>query len=114
MEIDESPEQFENADFSMRPSREPLSHVRLKSFEHESKHFSQSISADEGMQTEESDAHFENADCSIRTSRDPVPNATVARFEHESKLPSQTHSTDEGIWIDEMMQFPPKQPEHKC
>jgi hypothetical protein len=68
MQIVESEEQKENADFSNRERVEPGSNVTLESAGHTRKQPSQRISTDDRMQIDESDEQDENANFSIRES----------------------------------------------
>jgi hypothetical protein len=66
MQIDESDEQEENADFSIRESLQSDLNVTLESALHPSKQDSQRTSTDEGIQIDESDEQDQNASPSIR------------------------------------------------
>jgi hypothetical protein len=55
MQIDETDEQFQNADSANDESLEPDSIVTVERELHPSKQFSPSISTEEGMQIDESD-----------------------------------------------------------
>jgi hypothetical protein len=68
MQIDESDEQYKNADFPIRESLQSDSNVTLESAVHPSKQRSQRCSTDDGMQIDESDEQYKNADFPIRES----------------------------------------------
>jgi hypothetical protein len=61
MQIDESDEQDQNANFSIRESLRSDSNITLESAVHPLKQCSPSNSTDDGMQIDESDEHDENA-----------------------------------------------------
>jgi hypothetical protein len=64
MQIDESDEQFENAELSMDESRETESNVTVDRKAHPEKQLSQICVTDEGIQIDERDSHFANAQLS--------------------------------------------------
>jgi hypothetical protein len=66
IQIDESDEQFLNADLSIRESLEFDSKLTFERLQHTVKQESQMISTDEGIQIDESDEQSQNADLSIR------------------------------------------------
>jgi hypothetical protein len=66
MQIDESDEQDENANRSIRETLQPDSNLTLESALHQRKQPSQRSSTDDGMQIDESDEHNQNAHFSIR------------------------------------------------
>jgi hypothetical protein len=82
MQIDESDEQDEKADFSIRESLQPDSNVTLESTVHSMKQPAQRSSTDDGMQIDESDEQDENAHFSIRESLQPDSNVTLESAVH--------------------------------
>jgi hypothetical protein len=79
MQIDESDEQYENADPSIDDSLEPDSNVTVERDSHTQKHPLPSFSTDEGMQIDESDEQCENDSSPIDESIEPDSNVTVER-----------------------------------
>jgi hypothetical protein len=65
MQIDESDEQFQNADLSMDESLEPDSNVTVERHLHFWNDSLPSVSTEEGMQIDESDEQEKNADSPI-------------------------------------------------
>jgi hypothetical protein len=96
MQIDESDEQYRNANDSICKSVEPVSNVTLESPLHSLKQRSQRISTDDGMQIDESDEEHENANDSIRESLESASNVTFQSALHAWKQVAQSTSTDDG------------------
>jgi hypothetical protein len=82
MQIDESDEQYRNADSSMDESLEPDSNVTVERESHSEKQVLPRLSTDEGMQIDESDEQFQNEDSSMDDSLEPDSNVTVERESH--------------------------------
>jgi hypothetical protein len=76
MQIDSSNEHSENAEPSIRESREPDANVTIDRLWHPKKQLSPSRSTEEGMQIDESSAQYENANSSIRERFDPLSKIT--------------------------------------
>jgi hypothetical protein len=100
MQMDESDEQCENAEVSMRESREPASKPTVPRDAHERKQSEGIVSTREGMHIDESDEHSRNAEGSIQESSEPGSNVMVARQRHPMKDPWAILLTEEGIEID--------------
>jgi hypothetical protein len=85
MQIDESDEQDENANFSIPESLQPDSNLTLESALHLRKQLWQRRSTDDGMQIDESDEQDENASFSIRESLQSDSNLTLESALHPQK-----------------------------
>jgi hypothetical protein len=57
MQIDESDEELQNADLSIRDSCEPGSNVTVESDLHPEKQYSRSVRTEGGIQIDDSDGH---------------------------------------------------------
>jgi hypothetical protein len=77
MQIDESDEQGQSAELSIRESLESDSNVTLERLLHAEKQLLQRISTDDGMQIDESDKQSENAAFSIRESLESDSTVTL-------------------------------------
>jgi hypothetical protein len=106
MQTDERDEEYqrkvpENAQKSMRQSREQDSNVSDESRGQPPKHSLPSCSTEDGTQTDKSDEQAENAHFPIPKSLDPGSNVSVESDRHPTKHSWQSISTLEGIQIDE-------------
>jgi hypothetical protein len=77
MQIDESLEQFENAEHSIRNSLEPGSNVTFQSALQSRKQLLQSIFTADGMQIDGSETQDRNAHFSMRDSLERASNVTL-------------------------------------
>jgi hypothetical protein len=102
MQIDESAEQYENADCSIRDSLEPHSNVTDES-PHAPKHSSQRISTEDGMQIVESDEQPANADGPIRESVETGSKTTVERVVNPEKHACFNSRIQFGITISDTL-----------
>jgi hypothetical protein len=85
MQIDESDEQCQNADFSIRKSRERDSNVIAKSDRHRKKHLNGTESTPEGIEMDESEPQSKNTEYKILESREPGSNVTLERERQTEK-----------------------------
>jgi hypothetical protein len=97
IQIDESDEQYPNADCSIRESLDSLSKLTFDKVRQFQKLPPQMISTDEGIQIDESDEQCANAHFSIRESLDSFSKLTFDKVRHSQKLGSQMISTEDGM-----------------
>jgi hypothetical protein len=82
IQIDESDEQHQNADCSIRESLDSLSNCTFDKVPHVEKPCSQMILRDDGIQMDESDEQSSNADFSICESLDSLSKLTFVKVRH--------------------------------
>jgi hypothetical protein len=77
MQIDDSLEQFKNADVFIRESFEPDSNETVEREEHEAKQDLPIVSTVEGMQIDDSNEQYANVKPPIDESTEPLSNTTL-------------------------------------
>jgi hypothetical protein len=104
IQIDNSDEQPENADDSMRRSFEGVSKMTSRRDLHQKKQVEQRILTEFGIQIDDSDKQRENVNDSMRRSFECVSKVTSRREWQFTKLFEQRISTEFGMQIDRSRQ----------